>query len=93
MVGLVCGTVSFSLTQLVFSPHSWPQYTRLGSLLHQPQKESLAGIPADGKIDKGADITFMGQGLFMKVAATASCEKNCRKPDKVQWMYDQRMFH
>ena len=38
MVGLVCGTVSFSLTQLVFSLHSWPQYTRLGSVLHQTQK-------------------------------------------------------
>ena len=37
------------------------------------------GVPADSKIDKGADITIMGQGLFMKVAAAANCEKKLQK--------------
>ena len=44
----------------------------------------VQGVPADGVIDTGVDITIIGRDLFTKVAAaTRLSEKNFRKPDKV----------
>ena len=39
----------------------------------QPQKASVSvqGVPVEGVIDSGADITIMGADLFKKVAAVA----------------------
>ena len=52
------------------------------------------GVPADGVIDTGADITIMGQELFATVAAAARLRKrNFRRPDKVPWTYDRKTFH
>ena len=52
------------------------------------------GVPADGVIDTGADITIMGQELFARVAAAARLrKKNFRRPDKVPCTYDQKTFH
>ena len=54
----------------------------------------VQGVPADGMIDIGADITIMGQDLFAKVAAAARLhKKNFRKPDKVPRTYYQKTFH
>jgi len=52
------------------------------------------GVPADGVIDTGADITIMGQELFARVAAAAKLrKKNFRKADKVPRTYDRKTFH
>ena len=54
----------------------------------------VQGVPADGVIDTGADITIMGQDLFAKVVAAARLhKKNFRKLDKVPRTYDQKTFH
>ena len=53
----------------------------------------VQGVPADGVIDTGADITIMGQELFARVAAAARLrKKNFRKPDKVPRTYDRKTF-
>ena len=51
----------------------------------------VQGVPADGVIDTGANITIMGRELFTKAAMLR--KKNFRKPDKVPWTYDQKTFH
>ena len=54
----------------------------------------IQGVPADGVIDTGADITIMGQELFARVAAAARLrKKDFRKPDKVPRTYDRKTFH
>ena len=54
----------------------------------------VQGVPADGVIDTGADITIMGQELFARVAAAARLpKKNLWKPDKVSRTYDRKTFH
>ena len=54
----------------------------------------VQGVPADGLIDTGADITIMGRELFARVAAVAKLrKKNFRKPDKVPRTYDRKTFH
>ena len=43
----------------------------------------INGVPADGVINMGADITIAGQELFARVATVARLQKNFRKPNKV----------
>ena len=53
----------------------------------------LAGVPASGIVDTGADITIMGPELFKKVAAVAKLKKRrLKKADKVPHTYDRREF-
>ena len=60
----------------------------------QPACVIVQGVPADGVIDRGVDITIMGQDLFAKVAAAARLrKKNFSKLDKVPRTYDQNTFH
>ena len=54
----------------------------------------IQGVPADGVINTGADITIMGQELFARVTAAAKLrKKNFQKPDKVPQTYDQRTYN
>ena len=53
----------------------------------------INGVPVEGIVDTGADITIIGRDLFAKVAAAARLRKKAfRKPDKVPRTYDQRTF-
>ena len=61
----------------------------------QPQKASVSveGVPVEGVIDSGADITIKGADLFKKVAAVACLKKKqLKKSDKVPYTYDQKPF-
>ena len=60
----------------------------------KPQKAlvDVQGLPAEGVIDSGADITIMGTDLFKKVAAAARLKKQLKKADKVPHTYDQKPF-
>lgn len=48
---------------------------------------SVQGVPANGVIDTGADITIMGGELFARVAAAACLHKDFHKPDKTPHTY------
>ena len=53
----------------------------------------VQGVPTEGVIDSGADITIMGGDLFKRVASVARLKKKNFKPaDKVPRSYDQRPF-
>ena len=53
----------------------------------------VQGVPTEGVIDSGADITIMGGDLFKRVASVARLKKKNFKPaDKVPRAYDQRPF-
>ena len=53
----------------------------------------VAGVPANGIMDTGADITIIGPELFKKVASVAKLKKRqLKKADKVPHTYDQREF-
>ena len=53
----------------------------------------VAGVPAVGLVDTGADITIMGSELFKKVAAVAGLKKQQFKlTDKQPHTYDRRQF-
>jgi len=53
----------------------------------------IAGVPANGIVDTGADITIMGPELFKKVASVAKLKKRqLKKADKVPHTYDRREF-
>ena len=63
-----------------------------GSRLHYAEVH-LQGVPAQGIIDSGADITIMGAELFKKVVAANKIKKRAfHKPDKVPHTYDQKTF-
>jgi len=63
-----------------------------GSRLRKVQVD-VAGVPVEGLVDTGADITIMGPDLFKKVAAVAGLKKKHFKPaDKVPHTYDRRQF-
>ena len=63
-----------------------------GSQLRKIQVD-VAGVPAAGLVDTGADITIMGPELFKKVAAVAGLKKKQFKPaDKVPHTYNCRQF-
>ena len=60
-----------------------------------PQSASVLvqGVPADGIIDSGADITIVGGDLFRKVAAMARLKKrDFKKADRTPRTYDQKTF-
>ena len=53
----------------------------------------VQGVPTEGVIDSGADITIMGGDLFKQVASVARLKKKNFKPaDKIPRAYDQRPF-
>ena len=53
----------------------------------------VEGVPAEGVIDTGADITIIGGDLFRRVAAVARLKKNnFKEADKIPRTYDQRPF-
>ena len=53
-------------------------------------KVEIAGVPAYGIIDSGADITILGGKLFKKVAAVARLKKkHLKEADKLARNYDQ----
>lgn len=53
----------------------------------------VQGVPANGIIDSGADITIIDGDLFRRVAAVARLKKkNLRKADRGPWTYDRRPF-
>ena len=53
----------------------------------------IAGVPAYGIVDTGADITIMGPELFKKVAMVAKLKKRqFKEADKVPHTYDRRQF-
>ena len=53
----------------------------------------IQGVPTNGLVDSGADISIMGGDLFKKVAIAAKLKKRDFKvPDKTPKTYDQRPF-
>ena len=53
----------------------------------------VQGVPAQGIVDSGADITIIGGELFRRVAAVARLrKKDLKKPDRVPRTYDHRPF-
>ena len=63
-----------------------------GSHLRRVQVD-IAGVPAVGLIDTGADISIMGPEMFKKVAAVAGLKKRQLKPaDKLPHTYDRCTF-
>ena len=49
----------------------------------------VQGVPAEGIIDTGSDITIMGAELFKRVASVAHLKKSqLKRPDKVPYMYE-----
>lgn len=60
----------------------------------QYARVSVSGVPANGVIDTGADITIIGGELFARVAAAAHLrKKDFRKPDKTPRTYVREPFH
>ena len=60
----------------------------------QYARVSVSGVPANGVIDTGADITIIGGELFARVAAAACLrKKDFRKPDKTPLTYVREPFH
>ena len=54
-------------------------------------KVNVKGVPVDGVVDSGADITIMGGDLFKRVTKVAKLW-NFKPPDKVPRNYDQQPF-
>ena len=53
----------------------------------------IQGVPAEGLIDSGAEITIMGGDLFKKVATVNKLKKkDFKKPDKVPKTYSRQTF-
>ena len=53
----------------------------------------VQGVPAQGIVDSGADITIIGGELFRRVAAVARLrKKDLKKPNRVPRTYDHRPF-
>ena len=60
----------------------------------QHARVSVQGVPANGVIDVGADITIMGGELFARVAAAARLrKKDFCKSDKTPRTYVREPFH
>ena len=54
---------------------------------------NVAGVPAQGLVDTGADITIMGPDLFKRVTTVAGItKKQFKQADKVPFTYDRRQF-
>ena len=53
----------------------------------------VGGVPMDGIVDSGADITIVGGDMFKRVAAVAKLRKrDFKPPDKTPRNYDQQPF-
>jgi len=53
----------------------------------------VAGVPAQGLVDTGANITIMGPELFKRVTAVAGIpKKQFKQADKIPFTYDRRQF-
>ena len=53
----------------------------------------IQGVPADGIVDSGAEITIMGAELFKKVASVCRLRKrDFKKLDRIPHTYDQKVF-
>ena len=52
----------------------------------------IQGVPAEGLVDSGAEITIMGGELFKKVATVNRLKKDFKKPDKVCKTYSRQTF-
>ncbi len=53
----------------------------------------VQGVPTQGVVDTGADISIIGAELFKRVASVARLKKrNFKDPDKIPHTYDQRPF-
>ena len=53
----------------------------------------IEGVPVEGTIDSGSDITTIGRDLFRRVASVARLRKShLLKPDKAPKRYDGRTF-
>ena len=50
------------------------------------------GVPANGVIDSGADITIMGAELFKRVASVSRMKSAFKKPNKTLYTYDYQPF-
>ena len=65
---------------------------RVQNMGSQPHcaKINVQGVPVDGVVDSGANITIMGRDLFKHVATVAKLrKKDFKPPDKVPRNYDQ----
>ena len=61
----------------------------------RPRKVTVTvqGVPAQGVIDSGADITIINADLFKNIAAATKLRKKAfKQPDKVPYTYDQKSF-
>ena len=59
----------------------------------QRARVSVQGVPAEGVIDTGAEITIMGRELFRKVASANRLRKSeFKPPDKTPRTYNQQVF-
>ena len=55
---------------------------------------NVQGVPIDGVVDGGADISIMGGEMFKRVAAVSKLRKKDFKPsDMTPHNYDQHPFH
>ena len=55
---------------------------------------SVQGVPVEGLVDTGADITIVGKEAFKRIAAAAKLRKKDFKPsDRTPRGYDQKPFH
>ena len=53
----------------------------------------VQGVPTQGVVDTGADISIIGAELFKRVATVARLKKrDFKDPDKIPHTYDQRPF-
>ena len=67
----------------VFDTGSRPQSVRV----------LVGGVPIDGIVDSGADITIVGGDVFKRIAAVAKLRKrDFKPPDKTPRNYDQQPF-
>ena len=64
-----------------------------GGSKSQAAQVEVAGVPAYGIVDTGANITIMGPELFKKVAMVAKLKKRqFKEADKVPHTYDRHQF-
>ena len=53
----------------------------------------VGGVPLDGVVDTGADITLIGEEAFKRIATVAKLRRqDFKRPDKTPRTYDQKTF-
>ena len=54
----------------------------------------ISGVPLDGVVDTGADITIVGAEAFKRIATVAKLHRrDFKQPDKTPRTHDQKTFH